>query len=419
MHESTLSAMKLFPREYLGYSAKSFSWLLRSAPKALGRFVGGEYWTISSPTLLEYVLLVGSYRHCRFLLEHLHASRSTKKGIHLTSTKSKSSLTVKAEAGIRNHWEHCQLTPKEFWCLMLGNIVREREDREDLWNVIHAQVSDGHVKKMVYLRLAIRHGTKKALVQLLDMGWQVNGPFWAYFMTPYSLSTCMERQTNRILHHAPENWANPRWGDLDTHKGVFKQYKKQQEKIYANYRQLAKQMSGILKERGGKMPKCVLWLRNDRTYLQATVLYALMYGLFLPLILTFSTGPYWKWRKPLGQKLAWMYLWSLGAVLFPPVIWFKEKLYFFTSQHIMVQVLLLIQFLLQHLVPLILITSVKLGSRGWFAPFFVIFFEALIVLSGCALYFLSHVIGATLDGCWVLVSYFCRKGFRPGPLGLL
>ena len=100
---------------------------------------------------------------------------------------------------------------------MLGNLVRDRDDREDLWDVIRAQVAAGHAKKMVYLRLAIRHGTNKALTQLLDMGWQVNGPWWAYFMTPYQLSTLMERKASKLTNHWLEDWDKPKWGDLDTH----------------------------------------------------------------------------------------------------------------------------------------------------------------------------------------------------------
>ena len=270
---------------------------------------------------------------------------------------------------------------------MLGNLVREREDREGLWDVIRAQVSSGHAKKMVYLRLAIRHGTNKALLQLLDIGWDVNGPFWAYFMTPYMLSTHMEhRSTYNFDYHAPPGWDTPRWGDLDTHKGVFEEYKRQQEKIHANYAQLAKSNSTLLRERGGRMPGFVPWFRNAQTYRWAKVLYVFIYAVFLPLTLAFATGPYWAWPRPTKYKLIWMYVWSFITVFSPPIVIFRKDFSsFFTSQHVLQQSLLFLQFMLQHFVPLFIITSVKFPrssvDQSYFVPACGISPEAVLVIA--------------------------------------
>jgi hypothetical protein len=413
--------MNMFPDIYLDPSSSRYSnWFydwFYSSP-----LTGGEYWTILSPTLPEYILLVGSYNHCRFLLSRLHRLRVAKHNARPFATKSQPSLASNEELGISEDWQRCQLTFKEFWCLMLGNLVREREDREQLWDVIRVQVSCGHAKKMVYMRLAIRHGTNKALIRLLDMGWQVNGPFWAYFMTPYRLATRMERQARLLRsYHAPIGWDSPRWGDLDTHKGVFEEYKKEQEKIHANYGNLAAQNSATLKERGGRMPGFVLWFRNDRFYLWAVVLYYLLYALFLPVLLAYVTGPYWRWRQTSEYKLLWMYVWSIVTVFSPPARLFNKEPSFFTSEVIWTQSLLIIQLVMQHLAPLLVITTVEfhsLNGMGWFVPFCVIGPEMIIVLVGLLLYALGTAAGAVLDGCWALISYCCGRGFSPGPFGI-
>jgi hypothetical protein len=278
------------------------------------------------------------------------------------------------------------------------------------------------VKKMVYLRLAIRHGTNKALDQLLDIGWDVNGPFWAYFMTPYRLSVRMELEARReIKYHAPADWDTQRWGDLNTHRGVFEEYRKQQEKIHDNYAQLAKRNSASLRERGGRMPSFVLWFGKPRIYLCAKVLYVLIYAVFLPLTLAFTTGPYWNWTVSTGHKLFWMYIWSLAAVVSPPIVFFEKHPSFFTGQHILKQTLLSIQLILQHLVPLFVVIFAEAppGLTGYLIPFCVVAPEAGLVMAWSLILISGYLLGLGVDLLWALILFPWAKEFSAGPFGLL
>jgi hypothetical protein len=417
-HGSHIAIARLFPDEYLDGDYNPFEKVVRSIYKAVTEFVTREYYTITNPTLPEYILLVGSYKHCAFLLRHLQPLGSTSKGYYLTSNKSKSS-DLKVERGVGPWWIHCRLSPKEYYCLLLGNLVRDREDRQSLWDVIRAQVSDGHAKSMTHLWLAIRHGNNKALVELLNLGWQVNGPFWAYFMTPYRLSTRMERKARyELRYHSPID-LSPRWGDLDTHKGVFNMYVKQQKELNENFEEVTKQNSETLRDRGGRLPRVVLWFRNDRIFLRLIVLYAFIYALFLPFLIAYATGTYWKWIKPKEQKLAWMYIWSLLAVVNPPVVSFRRQLSFFMGRQIFVYVLLIIQLVLQHVVPLFLVVTTNIGNAAWFLPFIVVVAEVFVFISGLAIFAVGCVFAGGIDVCCVMISYLCGKGFRRGPFGIL
>ena len=412
------SGARYFPSEYIVISSNRRVNQIKTLYHKAMELIAGEYITLNKMASSEYLLLVGSYKHFRFLLENFHLVKTSDDSSSSAVSKIPSP-TIQAEAGVPKDWTHHHLTPKEFWCVMLGNLVNNREDREGLWDVIRAQVADGHAKKIVYLRLAIKYGNHKALVQLLEMGWSVNGPFWAYCMTPLRLSTRMEQE---FQYQRPDyDMDRPKWGHMDTHKRVYEEFLKKQSEIFQGFKYLTQKNSETLKSQGGRMPKFVSWLRNGRFKLWSLILYLLLYVVVLPLVLAFGTGPYWVWQKPVSQKLAWMYLWSISAVLFPPILLFKS-IHFFTSQHIIINVLLGMHMVLQHVIPLYLITAVKLSNPevvGWLIPFSIAGPEAIAVLLVFAFYYAGYGIAAGCDGFCVLVAYSCGKGFKPGPLGIL
>lgn len=320
-------------------------------------------------------------------------------------------------------WIHCRLTPKEYYCLVLGNVVLDRDDRRHLWELIGTQINMGHPRNMYYLRLALRHGNTQAVTQLLDLGWQANGPWWATFISPLCLSTRLEIETAEQAEHSSMeiysfgDWKKPRWGDLDTHKSVFKMYYNAQRMLNENFFEVSKKNSAILRERGGKVPSVVTALRKDNVRHWSYFAYGFVYFVVLPWTLAYGTGHRWAWQGTMREKIGWMYVWSFLAVGNLPVFVAYEYLNFFTSQQLFVLSLWCIQALSQHLLPLLIVTSK--GDHAWDALWIILVLELVVVMIGGITFTLICVGGLLIDVTYSIGCFLTGKGFRQGPVGIL
>src|SRR6202034_2012275 len=70
--------------------------------------------------------------------------------------------------------------------------------RKHLWGEIVSQVAKGHSTDWYYLKLALFYANSHAVEQLLAIGWDANGPFWAYFIRPLRLAKVLAK-SNRTL----------------------------------------------------------------------------------------------------------------------------------------------------------------------------------------------------------------------------
>jgi hypothetical protein len=140
----------------------------------------------ASLELTNYILLVGSYRHCTILFQLLQVSkrhsveRRNRLGVfHLSPRQVRDSEAARPDL---------VLNAKDYHFLLLGLIKDDREDRRHLWGEIASQVAKGHSTDWFYLKLALFCANSHAVEQLLATGWDANGPFWAYFMRPLKLA---------------------------------------------------------------------------------------------------------------------------------------------------------------------------------------------------------------------------------------
>ncbi|KAH0541251.1 hypothetical protein FGG08_004256 [Glutinoglossum americanum] len=129
--------------------------------------------------LIHYILLIGSYKHCAYLLRILQETgRSSAKGHRLSIRRQRRTATVTSEAGLGG-WDSLRLQHQEYHFLL---------DRAALWGVVSSQVAQGHSTDWYYLRLALFYANKRAVEELLERGWNANGPIWACFITPLMLA---------------------------------------------------------------------------------------------------------------------------------------------------------------------------------------------------------------------------------------
>lgn len=91
------------------------------------------------------------------------------------------------EDGVQE-WTRCPLSREEYHLLVMGNIRTSGSDRKDLWNVAETQAKLGHSRSVFYLRQAILYGNPEALEDMLQRGWDPNGPLWTRLQTPLQYS---------------------------------------------------------------------------------------------------------------------------------------------------------------------------------------------------------------------------------------
>ncbi|KAI3343008.1 hypothetical protein F4824DRAFT_510307 [Ustulina deusta] len=133
------------------------------------------------------VLRRGSYRQCRFIMERLlplRTGRSSSSMKHESRPPDKYNVQ---EDGVQE-WTRCPLSREEYHLLVMGNIRTSGSDRKDLWNVAETQAKLGHSRSVFYLRQAILYGNPEALEDMLQRGWDPNGPLWTRLQTPLQYS---------------------------------------------------------------------------------------------------------------------------------------------------------------------------------------------------------------------------------------
>ena len=332
----------------------------------------GEYREIVNPTVPEYILFIGSSKHCEFMLNQLLSLRCGR-----GSDRQRPKAPVPGVEEVAHpSWMYCPLKWREYYSLVLGNLVRQREDRERLWDLIQVQIESGLPKYSIFLRLAIRHGNTKAVEKLLDLGWDVNGPWWAQClsMTPYQLARYYEnRATKELKLHAPEYLKNPRWGSLGTHKGVYELYIKHFREIFENLEDISKKNSELLASRGGSVPLHFAWTGSWTGEVSFAGASLIIYFIVLPLLLALVSEKHWAWHSSVGEKIGWLYIWSsTNFAWFALVVCVLE-----TDGQIYPSEAVTLRFFFgglavaQHIVPLLLVTLIDWGSKAWLFPFSV------------------------------------------------
>ncbi|KAI1335948.1 hypothetical protein F5Y15DRAFT_408851 [Xylariaceae sp. FL0016] len=287
------------------------------------------------------VLREGSKEQCRFVLERLLPLRTCDSRHECQSEK-----IQKHEEGVPA-WFSCPLTSEEFHNLVRGNIMSIDIDREDLWDVVEVQVRLGHRRSVSYLRLAILHGNTDALRQLLQRGWNPNGPVWARLKTPLQYSQDLKKLNGdfgELFKYWNPDLPQTDWKDSRTHAIVYEAYKKQhQGHNWAQWYSRLGSSQEILRSHGGKASPLAAFFNeeNETLRLWTFVGFVLLYAVVLPLILTYATKGTWT-SMSTGQKLGFSYMWSALAVFFPPLFLFCVFAgSLFTVNHIVLPILVI------------------------------------------------------------------------------
>jgi hypothetical protein len=156
----------------------------------------------ASLELTNYILLVGSYKNCTVLFRLLQDSKQ-----HLAERRNR---LESFQLGSRQlyDWEAARpelfLSGKAYHFLLLGLIKADREDRKHLWGEIVSQVAKGHSTDWYYLKLALFYANSHAVEQLLAIGWDPNGPSWAYFIRPLRLAKVLAKLNRESFGEATE-----------------------------------------------------------------------------------------------------------------------------------------------------------------------------------------------------------------------
>ncbi|KAI9761607.1 MAG: hypothetical protein M1840_001747 [Geoglossum simile] len=269
-----------------------------------------------SLSLTEYILLVGSYKSCAYLLRVLQKDRDRPSttvhrfGIHCQQR----TATVTSEEGWSG-WGGLRLTPQEYQSLLTGLIKDDREDRLALWEVVSSQVQQGHTTDWYNLRLALFYGNSTAVKELLGRGWSANGPAWAHFITPLRLAMNLHR-------HGPgsvlPNFKDPYWrcsgpnktpqtpGLLSFQESYEEKYNKQNAKRESNL--LANVIE--LKRNGGYVSR--IYQHQIPPWMFCLIFYSAVFPLTLAFALKISP-------LNLRQRIGFMYLNSVIAAALPPL----------------------------------------------------------------------------------------------------
>lgn len=293
-------------------------------------------------TTAEHVLLMESYTQCQYTLKSLMAIRSKRPKTEPLAIRVRR-LTAKAmsrrggsEEDGAPEWKRYPLTPSEYHCLLIGNILRNRPDRLDLWSVIEAQVRNGHSKATKYLKLALRCSNMTALRAMLDIGWNPGGSFLSqWFLSPALLALRLEmkaRKPDVDIILAPALLQDQDFGDappllrgpaLETHKGLYSRYNRNRsDRFRSLYIERLRDSQEMLKSYGAPtsiFPLMLAWAGGSASwqrdaYVDVAMIYiwlayAVLYAAILPLSLTFGTKMVWT-SLPLSSKLGFTYLWS-------------------------------------------------------------------------------------------------------------
>jgi hypothetical protein len=335
------------------------------------------------------------------------------------------------------------LSSREYHNLIVGNIACDRDERQALWDVIRTQVSLGHPRSVLYLRLALWHGNNRALLQLLDFGWAANGPWWSLFHSPLRLATRLEVYNSWIQLHYDTAWKEPRWSKLGTHSTVFQLYLEKQKQVYENLGGRARMNKLALQQHGGRISPFVKFFFSVRGQVLFWWLHAIVYFIILPLAIVYGTESQWTTMSR-AQKFGFAYLWSLLCCSINPV--FASLEYMFYNRCLSPDLAKrwwlysawIFHVLFFHLVPPILIVginwqpffsckpvtvdgqvSISCTDYSYLLPIAVPAIEAGAILAALILLFafLFLIVGfmEAFNICYFTFSVVLLKQFRTGP----
>ncbi|GAW20369.1 hypothetical protein ANO14919_098740 [Xylariales sp. No.14919] len=281
----------------------------------------------TSRVSIRQVLRHGSYRQCRFIMERLLPlrTRSTSRTIeHRSLFREKYNSP---EEGVQK-WTRCPLSHEEYHQLVTGNIRTHGSARKDLWNVIETQAKLGHSRSASYLRQAIWYGNHEALEEMLERGWDPNGPLWARLYTPLQYTERLGfRAFNEVFRASDPDLPQTDWIDSRTHKAIYQAY----SGWYNNHARSEwdirlEKSQVILRKHGGKiLPVTAIFTILNRAPREWSFIgFFLIYTIALPLTFTYATEGTWT-STSRGQKLGFSYLWSVLCICLPTFLLWRNR----------------------------------------------------------------------------------------------
>jgi len=273
--------------------------------------------------LPQFILLTGSSGDCQFVQElRIEAGRQA----HQQRTRGPCRLpsqnchgTELDEFNLESAeevwtWRDHPLSLTEFHWLLVGLIAEDRRSREPLWELVKHQLElQRHGTRLsadsYYVRLAVMYANHRAMAQLLDRGWNMNGGMAGLFCSPLGLALCIEK-TGLILPIKPHKYLDV--GGLSILRNEFTTLTPSKE-------QSLSQSMTLLRARGGTA-RVLSLLLNPRSRLlgmiqmwMLKIVLLVIHVIVLPLGIGFTCQPV----APEAQRLKflYLYLWSLGALV--------------------------------------------------------------------------------------------------------
>ena len=274
--------------------------------------------------LIQLILLVGSHKHCIFLLKEL--CRTRRRSVFDKLAESDQQAVWISHGTVEqgtSEWKRCQLSPQEYHMLLTGLIKNNRQDRKGLWDTIGIQVHYGQSKDVYYLRLAISCANDYAVEKLLECGWSMNGPLPSRIFSPLLLALYCASHSPYYGHEGYSRRA--REGDQyleefpETRlRADVSQYRETGKKSWHELRFSKTACFEILYGNGASIPEVSDWAVDwKKRYLLLLTYFGIYYAL-LPLTLVYC-GPYVGSVGNFHQVLGLSYLWATLCIIAPPL----------------------------------------------------------------------------------------------------
>ncbi|KAK3998018.1 hypothetical protein QBC44DRAFT_392478 [Cladorrhinum sp. PSN332] len=266
--------------------------------------------------LPQFILLAGSNGDCQFLQElriqdakQAHQQR-TRSPDQLPSQQCHGAALDEDDLDSADEdwtWRDHPISLTEFHWLLVGLIAEDRPAREPLWELVKHQLelqrrgtrlsADAY-----YVRLAVMYANHRALAQLLNNGWNMNGGMAGLFCSPLQLALCIEK-AGLMLPIEPHKCYN--LGCLRLPQNNFATLTDR------NKNSLGQSIS-LLRARGGTgRPRILSFLLDSPLAgMTLTGLILVIHLVVLPLGIGFAFQP----EAPEARRLKFLYLytWSLN-----------------------------------------------------------------------------------------------------------
>jgi hypothetical protein len=267
--------------------------------------------------LPQFILLAGSNGDCQFLQElriqdakQAHQQR-TRSPCKLPSQQCHGAALGEDDLDSADEdwtWRDHPISSTEFHWLLVGLIAEDRPAREPLWELVKHQLelqrrgtrlsADAY-----YVRLAVMYANHRALAQLLNNGWNMNGGMAGLFCSPLQLALCIEK-AGLMLPIEPHKCYN--LGCLRLPQNNFATLTDEKKNSLG-------QSISLLGARGGTGRPRVLSLLLDSPLAGMTLtgIALVIHLVVLPLGIGFAFQP----EAPEARRLKFLYLytWSLSA----------------------------------------------------------------------------------------------------------